>query len=360
VSLEAIAPDIRIDRDAMTVTASAGVRYGVLAEALEEKGLALHNMGSLPHISIGGATATATHGSGDANGNLATAVAAIEFVTSSGEIVTTKRGDPDFPGMVVHLGALGIATRLTLDLQPSYLVCQEVVEGLPWDDVTTDFDAVFSSAYSVSIFTSWAESADVLWLKHRLEPGEAPQSRNRWRGTAAAANRHPVLSLPAEACTDQMLEPGPWCFRIPHFRLDQVPASGEEIQTEYMVARADAVAVIEALRAFQPEMRDLLMISEIRTIAGDDLWLSTAYDRDTVAFHFSWYADQEGVDRLLPRLEDRLGEFDIRPHWGKAFAMDAAAIAERYPNMARFRALVERMDPRGAFRNDYIDRSIFG
>jgi xylitol oxidase len=358
VSLAAIDPDLRIDREAMTVTAGAAMRYGELAEALEREGLALHNMGSLPHISIGGATATATHGSGDTNGNLATAVAAIEFVASNGEIVTTKRGDADFPGMVVHLGALGIATRLTLDVQPSYLVCQEVLEGLPWDDLEGDFDGIFSSAYSVSIFTSYAETADVLWLKHRLQPGETPRSGNRWRATAATAHRHPVADLPADACTDQLLEP--WSLRLPHFRLDQVPASGEEIQTEYMVDRAYAVDVIEALRAFAPQMRDLLMISEIRSIAGDDLWLSTAAGRDTVGFHFSWYRDQEAVDRLVPKLDDHLGRFAIRPHWGKVFHMDADVIAGRYPEMAQFRALVERMDPRGAFRNDYIDRKIFG
>jgi len=360
VSLEAFAPDIRIDQAAMTVSVSPGVRYGVLAEALEAEGYALHNMGSLPHISIGGATATATHGSGDRLRNLSSAIHAIDLMTANGDLLHVTRDDPDFVGMVVHLGALGIVTRLTLDIEPSYQVCQEVLEGLPWEDLVNDFDGIFSSGYSVSIFTSWAESADVVWIKHRLAPGESPRSINRWRATAAVADRHPVKSLPGEACTSQMLVPGPWCFRLPHFRLDKVPASGEEIQTEYMVDRARAVEVIEALRSLQPELRDLLMISEIRTIAADDLWLSTAFGRDTVAFHFSFNPDQAGVDRLLPRLEDRLGEFEIRPHWGKAFHMGADVLAERYDKLPDFRALATRLDPEGKFRNDLIGRAIFG
>jgi xylitol oxidase len=357
VSLERLDPGIEIDREAMTVAVGAGVRYGILAEALEREGFALHNMGSLPHISVGGATATGTHGSGDRNGNLSSAVCAIELVTSDGEIVTVQRGVPDFEGMVVHLGALGVVTRLTLDIQPSYLACQEVLEGLAWEDLTGDFDAIFSSAYSVSIFTSYAESADVLWLKHRLEPGQEPRAINRWRATAATANRHPVASLPAGFCTPQMLEPGPWCFRIPHFRLDQPPASdGEEIQTEYMVDRNHAVAVIDALRELEPRLRESLMISEIRSISADDLWLSTACGRDTVAFHFSWYKDQDKVDALLPIVEERLAEFDARPHWGKAFAMGGDTLAARYPKFEDFRALRRRLDPRDAFLTPYLER----
>jgi xylitol oxidase len=357
VSLERLDPAISIDREAMTVSLSPGVRYGILAQALEREGFALHNMGSLPHISVGGATATGTHGSGDRNRNLSSAVRAIELVTSEGETVRAERGDPDFDGMVVHLGALGIVTRITLDIQPSFQACQEVVEGLPWEALTANFDEIFGSTFSVSVFTPFGETADVLWLKHRLEPGQAPKAINRWGGTPAAANRHPVASLPAAFCTDQMLSPGPWCYRVPHFRLDQPPASdGEEIQTEYMVDRANAVAVIDALRAFEPAFRDIIMISEFRSIAADELWLSTAYGRDTVAFHFSWHKDQARVNALLPELEAHLAPFDIRPHWGKAFAMGGDRLRERYPKFDDFRELRQRLDPRGAFVTPFLER----
>jgi len=277
-------------------------------------------------------------------------------VTSDGDLITIDRTNPDFAGAVVHLGGLGVATRLTFDLEPSYRVCQEVSEGLAWDVLTESFDQVFGSAYSVSIFTSYAHEAGVLWRKHRLSNGQVPDSIERWGAVPASHHRHPVDDLDGNACTPQLLDVGPWCERLPHFRLDQVPASGAEIQTEYMVARRDAVAVIEALRAFEPRMRDLLMISEIRTIAADDLWLSTAFERETVAFHFSWYLDQAGVDALLPELEEVFRPFAARPHWGKAFAMDSTEIANLYPQAEAFRRLRQRFDPRGAFITPFLER----
>jgi xylitol oxidase len=360
ISLEAIAPEPEIDREAMTATVSAGTRYGILGKALHEQGYALHNTGSLPHISVGGATATATHGSGDRNGNLASAVAGLELVTASGEIVRVARGDADFAGIVVHLGTLGIVTRVTLDIQPTFEACQEVCENLPWDDLTGDFEGIFSCAYSVSIFTNYGDTAGVLWIKHRIEPGIEPAPANRWGATPATADRHPLDSLSGDACTAQMMVPGPWCERLPHFRLDKVPASGEEIQTEYMVDRSHAVEVIAALRAFEPRMRESLMVSEIRTIASDDLWLSTANGRDTVAFHFSWYPDQQRVNALLPELEDVLAPFDPRPHWGKAFAATARDLDARYHHLAEFRNLMHRFDPDGKFHNDFIRAKVLG
>jgi xylitol oxidase len=356
VSLESMPHDLTIDTATMAASASAGIRYGVLASLLETAGMALHNMGSLPHISIGGATATATHGSGDRNRNLSAAVRSVELVTSEGDMVTFNRTDPDFSGVVVNLGALGVVTRLTFDIEPSYLVCQEVSEGLPWDALMESFDQIFGSAYSVSIFTSFADQAGVLWRKHRLANGEGPDTIERWGATPSTHHRHPVDALDGNACTPQLLDVGSWCERLPHFRLDRVPASGAEIQTEYMVARRDAVAVIEALRAFEPRMRDLLMISEIRTVAADDLWLSTAFERETVAFHFSWYLDPAGVNALLPELEAVLRPFTARPHWGKAFAMGHKEITDLYPEAEAFQRLRRRLDSRGTFMTPFLER----
>jgi len=360
ISLADIDPALELDREAMTATVGAGISYGLFGQALQDQGLALHNTGSLPHISVGGATATATHGSGDRNQNLATAVRGIELVTSDGELAHVARGDADFAGMVVHLGALGIVTRLTFDVQPTYQVCQEVCEHLTWDDLMQDFDAIFSSAYSVSVFTTYREWAGTLWLKHRLEDGQKPEPANTWHATSAMADRHPMDGWSGEACTPQMLVAGPWNMRLPHFRLDRIPASGEEIQSEYFVNRARALDVIAALRSFEPEMRDALMISEIRTIAADDLWLSTCQGRDSVAFHFSWNPDQHRVDALLPKLEEVLAPFDARPHWGKAFAATARDLEPRYEKLPAFRELVQRLDPRVTFRNEYLERRVLG
>jgi xylitol oxidase len=361
ISLGEMEPGIEIDTDLMTASVSAGAPYGIFGKGLHERGFALHNTGSLPHISVGGATATSTHGSGDSHRNLSSAVSALEFVTSAGEIVRVRRGDPEFNGMVVHLGTLGIVTRVTFDIEQTYQVCQEVCERLPWDDLTTGFDDIFSSTYSVSIFTMYREHAGTLWMKHRLKPDEEPAAINRWGATAALDHRHPVDTWTGEDCNPQMLIPGAWYERLPHFRMGGVPASeGGEIQAEYMVDRSHALDVVQALRDFEPAFRDLLVCSEIRTIAADDLWLSTAYGRETVAFHFSLKLDQERVDKLLPKLEDVLSQFEPRPHWGKVFAACASDLEPRYERFDDFRSLMKKYDPNGKFHNEFIRTKVLG
>ena len=361
VSLEALAGELEIDRDASTVTVSGGMRYGDLARALVQDGLALHNMASLPHISIAGSIATATHGSGDSNGNLATAVSALELVTSDGEVITAARGDDDFAGMVVNLGALGVVTRVTLDVEPNYLVRQEVFEHLSWDVFYERFDEVMSSTYSVSIFHDFGETVGSVWMKSRVDPENPAPLRGEFLGARAATrHRHPMETMTGENCTEQLGVPGLWADRLPHFRLDATPASGDEIQAEYMVPRQFAIPALEALCARASEIRPHLLISEVRTVAADNLWLSTAYGTETVGLHFSWKPDQAGVDEVLPVVEEALAPFQPRPHWGKEFRMGAGELEARYPKLAEFRRLAERLDPRGAFRNPFLERTLFG
>lgn len=361
VSLERIEQTVEIDPDARTVTVSGGMRYGDLAPVLEEAGWALHNMASLPHISIAGAVATATHGSGDKNGNLATAVSGVELVTSEGDVLQVTREDDRFAGMVVGLGALGVVTRLTLDLQPSYLVRQEVFEGLPWNVLIDEFDTVTASADSVSVFTNYSDVVDEVWLKSRVDPERPAPLRTDLLGAAAATRQlHPVISLSAENCTEQLGVPGAWLHRLPHFRLDAVPASGDELQTEYMVSREVAVSALQAVRELAPRLQPYLWISELRTAAADDLWLSTAYGTDTLCLHFSWRTDWEAVRRLLPELEAALAPFAPRPHWGKLFLTPAEEIQTRYERFDDFRRLAETLDPRGAFRNEFLERHLWG
>jgi xylitol oxidase len=361
VALDALPAAIAVDRDAGTVTFGAALRYGDLAEALESEGLALHNLASLPHISVAGAAATATHGSGDGNGNLATAVAALELVTSTGEVVTARRGDDDFDGMVVALGALGAVTRVTLDVQPAYAVRQRVFEGLTWEALHASFDAITQAGDSVSVFTRWGETTDQVWVKSRVDPATPEDVRPDLFGArAATVERHPILGLDPVNCTAQLGVPGPWWDRLPHFRMGFTPSAGEEIQSEYIVARADAAAAIEAVRAIGPRIAPVLQVSEIRTIAADRLWLSPQYGRDTVAIHFTWTREPEAVARAIDAVEAALAPVRPRPHWGKAFHLDAAAIAPRYERLQEFAALAARLDPRGAFRNAWLERHVLG
>ncbi|HEV2107278.1 MAG TPA: FAD-binding protein [Thermomicrobiales bacterium] len=361
VSLELLDQGIEIDTGASTVTVGAGMRYGALARALEREHLALHNMASLPHISIAGAVATATHGSGDANGNLATAVAALELVTSDGDVLRVSREDEDFAGMVVGLGALGVVTRLTLDVQPSYWVRQQVFEHLGWDVLFDRFDEVTSSADSVSLFTDYGATVDQVWLKSRVDPERPKPLRDHFLGALAASRSlHPVAALSAESCTEQLGVPGAWADRLPHFRMDAVPASGEEIQAEYMLPRRFAVTALQAMRDLATVIQPHLFISEVRTVAADDLWLSTAYRTDAVCIHFSWKPDPAAVERVLPVVEAALAPFEARPHWGKVFVATASELETCYERLPDFRRLAEGMDRRRAFRNDFLDRHVLG
>jgi alditol oxidase len=360
VSLDALPSEVVVDRAAGTVTVPAAMRYGQVAAALGPAGLALHNLASLPHICVAGAVATATHGSGDRSGNLATAVAALELVTSSGEVVRAERGDPDFDGMVVGLGALGAVTRITLDVEPAYEVRQRVFEALRWEALYEHFDAVFAAGDSVSVFTRWGESTDQVWVKSRA--GDEPEDvrEELFGAVAATVDRHPILGLDAVNCTPQLGVPGAWADRLPHFRMGFTPSAGEEIQSEYLLARRDAIAGIEAIRGVAAALRPVLLVAEIRTVAADALWMSGEHGRDTVAVHFTWRPEPERVRAALAALEGALEPFGARPHWGKLFVAGAETVAPLYGRVRDFAALAERLDPRGAFRNAWLERHVLG
>jgi alditol oxidase len=356
VALDALPAGVVVDHAAGTVTCGGAVRYGELAETLHAEGVALHNLASLPHISVAGAVATATHGSGDASGNLATAVAGLELVTSDGALVTAARGDDDFDGLVVGLGALGAVTRVTLDVEPDYEIAQRVYEGLTWDALFEHFDEITGSGDSVSVFTRWDEIAGSVWVKSRA----ASQRDELFGALPASGERHPIPGLDPVHCTRQQAVPGRWSDRLPHFQMGFTPSAGEEIQTEYLVPRAHAVAALQAVRALGDAIRPALQVTEIRTVAADRLWLSPQYGQDTVGIHFTWKREPDLVGRLIAALEVALAPFAPRPHWGKLFLTGAATIADRYERLGDFARLGERLDPRGAFRNDWLERHVLG
>jgi alditol oxidase len=360
VALDGLAADVIVDRAVGTVSVSAGVKHGELAVALNAEGLALHNLASLPHISIGGAVATATHGSGERNGNLATAVAGLELVTSSGELIAARRGDPDFDGLVVGLGALGAVTRVTVDVEPAYEVRQRVFEGLSWEALLEHFDAIAAGGYSVSVFTSWDDAVEMVWVKSRLTEAAEDVRDELFGAIAATVDRHPIIGLDPVNCTPQLGVAGPWSDRLPHFRMGFTPSHGEEIQSEYFVARRHAVGAIAAIRELAPVVRPVLQVSELRTIAADRLWMSPQYQQDTMAIHFTWRREPEAVLRVLADVEAALRPFGARPHWGKVFVARAADLAPLYERLPDFVALMERFDPRGAFRNPWLEARVLG
>ena len=356
VSVASLPARVQIDEASSSVTVSAGLRYSDVAPSLNAAGLALANLASLPHISIAGAVATGTHGSGDTNAGLAAAVSAVELVTGTGEKITVRR-DADhgrFPGLVVALGSCGIVTSLTLDLEPAFTVRQWVHEDVPFAEIAARFDEVTAAAYSVSVFTAWDDRRLAqVWLKSK-DPASPPA--DGWLGgRLARAARNPVPGMPAATATPQLGVAGPWHERLPHFRPEFAPSSGAELQSEYLVARADAAAALAALDAIRAQLAPVLLISEIRTIAPDELWLSPAYQRPSVGFHFTWIPDADAVAPVLASIERALAPLRPRPHWGKLARLAPDTVSAAYPRMDDFRRLARELDPRGKFRNDFTD-----
>ncbi|GGC13601.1 xylitol oxidase [Dyadobacter sediminis] len=355
--------DIQLDAANKKVTVSSGVKYGRLSPYLHEKGFALHNLASLPHISIAGACATATHGSGAKNGNLATAVSAMDMILANGETINLSRekDGEKFNAAVVHLGALGVVTKITLDLQPTFTMGQYVYEHLSFEQLKNNFESIQASGYSVSLFTNW-QSKDIaeVWIKQKIENGQPLKAEPEFFGAKLATkNLHPIPELSAENCTDQMGVAAPWYERMPHFKMGFTPSSGVELQSEYFVSSQNAVDAILAISRLGDRVGPYLLTSEIRTIAADHFWMSPCYRQDSVAIHFTWKQDWPAVSKLLPVIEKELAPYNPRPHWGKLFTVSPDELEKRYDKMQDFRQLAKEYDPKEKFRNEFLNLNIF-
>ncbi|WP_030441923.1 D-arabinono-1,4-lactone oxidase [Actinoplanes subtropicus] len=350
VSLAGLPRVFEVSADRKSVRVDGGIRYGDLAVALEKEGLALHNMASLPHISVAGAVATATHGSGVRNANLASAVSGLELLSGAGDSVVLSRDNSDLAGAVVGLGALGVVTALTLDVVPAFELRQYVYDNVPYTSISGHLPEIMADGYSVSLFTDWTGlDATMAWVK-RAAPMSGP-----WFGASPAEGpRHPVPGMPAQNSTDQSGTPGPWHTRLPHFRMEFTPSAGEELQSEWHVAASDGLAAIEAVAAIRTQIASVLQVCEVRAIAADDLWLSPNYRRDSIALHFTWIADTDAVLPVVASIEEALAPLHPRPHWGKIFTASPESIRAEYPRFGDFRDLVRRYDPAGVFRNEWL------
>lgn len=351
---------ISLDEQQQTVTVEGGIKYGELAPYLESKGFALHNLASLPHISVAGAITTATHGSGVKNGNLSSAVTAIEFVSADGSVHTlSKTNDGDaFNAAVVGLGTIGVLTKVTLQLQPTFSMKQYVYEHLPMQQLKDHFEKVVGAGYSVSLFTDWqSDHINEVWIKTKDSDGFTA-TPEFFGAKAAVKNMHPIAELSAENCTDQMGVAGPWFERLPHFKMGFTPSSGVELQAEYFVARQHAVDAIFAVAKLSKQVGPHLLITEIRTIAADDLWMSPCYKQDSVAIHFTLKQQIPEVMQLLPVIEQALTPYNAKPHWGKLFTYTHKDLLSRYEKMPAFIDMVKKYDPKGKFSNAFIERNL--
>jgi xylitol oxidase len=359
VSLSGLPQRVEVDVTAKTATVAAGMTYGEVAIELQRQGWALANLASLGHITVAGACATATHGSGDRNQCLSAGVRAMTMIGPDGEIseVAPHIDSDRFSASQAGLGGVGIVAAATLVVEPTYDVAQNVYRDLPFATFVTRYDEILASAYSVSLFTDYrSQRFAQVWRKQRVRPGEKLESPTSWFGTVSADQPvHPVPGMSPDATTRQIGEVGPWHERLPHFRLDHTPSSGEEIQSEYLVAREHAAPVLEALASIAPSIAPVLLISEVRSVAADDVWLSPAYGRDTVAFHFTWRKDPPAVLDVLTMIERQLQPFDARPHWGKVHRFSPEQLFEAYPRLVSYQNERRRLDPSGIFSNAFLD-----
>ncbi len=342
-----------------TVLVGSGIKYGDLGKFLYQNGWALHNLASLPHISIGGACSTATHGSGISNKNLSSAIKGFEIITANGKTKwVDSENDPNlFYAGGVSLGALGIMTKILLKIEPTFNIEQRVFEDLPMINLKNDFDKIMSFGYSVSFFTHWKnKKIDQIWIKSK--PGKEWKDDNLFFGAVAAKkNLHPIKSNSSKNCTPQMGVIGPWHERLPHFKMDFTPSNGDELQSEYFVSRSNAFEAIMAIERLNKKISPILFVSEIRCIASDEFWMSMAYGRDSVAIHFTWKPMVKEVMDLLPEIESVLAPYKVRPHWGKIHTMNAKKLENSYPRYNDFLKLRKRLDPDEFFLNSYLKRT---
>lgn len=349
-------PPPSLDEATGVIWVPGHLTYGTLVDFLRSTAWAPHNLASLPHITIAGTIATATHGSGTRNGNLSTAVVGLEMVNAEGQLVRVSAATHgvEFAGMVVALGSLGVVLRVGLQLVPAFALTQTVYEGLQLETACERLREVLEAGYSVSLFTTWRGPLfEQVWRKRRATEGEAPA---QWLGaTRATKALHPIPGVPANPCTPQLGKPGPAAELLPHFRFEFQPSAGEELQTEYFVAMEHAPAALRAVATLRDAIAPLLHVCEVRAVAKDELWLSMAQGRDSVAIHFTWRLDVAAVNALLPRLEAVLAPFEPRPHWGKLFLCKGAELAGRYPYMGDFLRLRKAWDPKGKFCCEWFD-----
>jgi xylitol oxidase len=361
LSLKDMNKVVSLDKTSNAVTIESGMRYGDLAPYLHENGFALHNLASLPHITVSGSCATATHGSGINNGNLSTGVAAIEFVNAAGEVINLSKKDGEqFKGALVGLGALGVITKLTLDLQPTFNMKQIVYRNLPMGELEKNFNTIMSAGYSVSLFTDWKnKNINEVWIKSKVIAGEAAAAPELFGATLATKNMHPIEDQSAENCTEQMGVEGLWYERLPHFKMGFKPSAGKELQSEYFVPVEHAYEAMMAMEKLHEKVTPHLFISEIRTIREDDLWMSPCYKQTCVALHTTWKQETEAVMNLLPQIEAQLAPFNARPHWAKLFTLAPSVLQSRIEKLADFKQLVSQYDPNGKFRNDFLNKNLY-
>jgi xylitol oxidase len=213
----------------------------------------------------------------------------------------------------------------------------------------------------VSLFTDWKnKNINEVLLKCTMNQGKDYENKPDFFGAKKATkNLHPISGISAENCTEQMGVVGPWYERLPHFKMGFTPSAGAELQSEFYVPRQHAVDAILAVERLNEHVSPLLLITEIRAIAADDLWMSPCYRQSSITIHFTWKPDWPNVSKVLPLIEQALAPYHPRPHWGKLFTIPPSQLHAEYEKMPDFIKLAKQFDPQGKFRNEFLNKNIF-
>ncbi|MFA6298858.1 MAG: D-arabinono-1,4-lactone oxidase [Nocardioides sp.] len=361
---------LSVDRDAMTVTARAGTRLKHLNAGLESLGLSLHNMGDIAEQTLAGAISTGTHGTGGVAASLAAQVVGLELVTGTGEVLTaTEHENPDVLAVArVGLGALGVLTKLTFQVEPLFLL-EATEEPMRWDQALGTFDQMTAESHHVDMY--WFPHSDRMLTKRNVrlaaDLSEAePLSRARaWFDddllsnkafglVTAAANRAPAVIPRMNRVNGRLL--GARTYSDVAHRVFITKRNVVFREMEYAVPREAGLAALrEARIALDASDLRVSFPVEIRVAPADDIPLSTASGRDSfyLAFHTHRAADHTAYFALMEQVMRAHGG---RPHWGKVHTRRADGLAPLYPRFDEFLAMRERLDPDRVFANGYLRR----
>jgi FAD/FMN-containing dehydrogenase len=353
---------ISVDREALTVTVEGGVSLNTLSETLAHHGLALPILGSIDTQTVSGAIATGTHGSSLLHGNLGTGVVAAELVDGRGDRVVVEAGDPRLAGVRVHLGALGIVTRVTLKVVPAFRL-RETRVRVPFDEVCDRLLDLAAAHTFVKLW--WLPHTDKVWVVS-MEPTEASGERSRWahRLDVFANN---VLFPPVLWAGARVPALVPWTNRVVsavHLsegeqvgrsdHLFTLPMPPRHQETELAMPLEHAVEALRWCRSWVERGARVGFITEVRFVKGDESWMSPAYGQDVcqLGVYTAWGAD---APAYMAAFRAQAPRWQARPHWGKELDVTPAQVDDWYPEAPAFRSLAVDFDPDGVFRNPLLD-----
>ncbi len=354
------------DVEARTVTVQAGITLAALCDELDQRGLALENMGDIAYQSIAGATATATHGTGWHFGNISSRIVGLRLIDADGKVVvaTPEENADVLAAARVGIGALGVVSTVTLQAVKAFRL-HAIEEPMRIDELLADFDGYMSSADHVEFY--WVPHTGWALTKRNRRTDEPPSPRGRVKELVddvllpnVAFGALCRIGRRAPSLIPRMAKILPSTGRVEYTdRSDKVFTSPRMVrfyEMEYAIPRDCIPEALNRVRRLVDESGIQLSFPvEVRVVAPDDIPLSTASGRASGYIAVHVYKGTP-YDAYFQGVEAIMDSYGGRPHWGKMHFQRAETLAERYPRWDEFQAVRRRMDPSGTFTNPYLDR----